>query len=94
MRLMDTRDDFPGPVNLGNPGEFTILELAKMVLELTGSKSELVYKPLPQDDPMQRKPDITLAGRELGWNPTIALQDGLKRTIDYFRNSGNSGSGS
>jgi UDP-glucuronate decarboxylase len=88
VRLMASGEHFPGPVNLGNPGEFTILELARMVLELTGSSSELVYAPLPQDDPMQRRPDITLAGRELGWQPTIALRDGLLRTIDYFRKSG------
>jgi UDP-glucuronate decarboxylase len=84
VRLMATGDHFPGPVNLGNPGEFTILELARMVLELTGSKSELVYQPLPQDDPMQRKPDISLAGRELGWQPAVPLREGLRRTIDYF----------
>jgi UDP-glucuronate decarboxylase len=84
VRLMATGDHFPGPVNLGNPSEFTILELARMVLELTGSKSELVYKPLPQDDPMQRKPDISLAARELGWQPTVPVREGLRRTIDYF----------
>jgi UDP-glucuronate decarboxylase len=84
VRLMATGEHFPGPVNLGNPGEFTILELARMVLELTGSKSELVYQPLPQDDPMQRKPDISLAGRELGWQPAVPLREGLRRTIDYF----------
>jgi UDP-glucuronate decarboxylase len=84
MRLMATGEHFPGPVNLGNPGEFTIRELARMVLELTGSKSELVYMPLPQDDPMQRKPDISLATRELGWQPTIPVQEGLRRTIAYF----------
>jgi UDP-glucuronate decarboxylase len=85
IRLMATPDGFTGPVNLGNPGEFTMVELAKKVLALTGSKSELVYKPLPEDDPMQRKPDIGLAARELGWKPTIPLDDGLRRTIDYFR---------
>src|SRR5687767_2240540 len=85
VRLMGTGEHFPGPVNLGNPGEFTILELAQMVLELTGSKSGLVYKPLPQDDPMQRKPDISLAGRELGWKPTIPVEEGLQRTIRYFQ---------
>jgi UDP-glucuronate decarboxylase len=88
VRLMGTDDDFTGPVNLGNPGEYTMLELARMVLELTGSKSELVYKPLPQDDPMQRKPDISLADRVLGWKPTVPVQEGLRRTIEYFRNSG------
>ena len=85
IRLMATPDGFTGPVNLGNPGEFTMVELAKKVLALTGSQSELVYKPLPEDDPMQRKPDIGLAARELGWKPTIPLDDGLRRTIDYFR---------
>jgi UDP-glucuronate decarboxylase len=85
VRLMGTGDEFPGPVNLGNPGEFTILELARMVLELTGSRSELVYRPLPQDDPMQRRPDISLAGRHLGWKPTVAVQEGLRRTIEYFQ---------
>jgi UDP-glucuronate decarboxylase len=85
VRLMATSDEFTGPVNLGNPGEFTILDLARMVLELTGSKSELVYKPLPQDDPMQRKPDISLAERVLGWKPTVPVQEGLRRTIEYFR---------
>ncbi len=83
-RLMATGEHFPGPVNLGNPGESTIRELARVVLELTGSKSELVYKPLPQDDPMQRRPDISLAARELGWQPTIPVQEGLRRTIAYF----------
>jgi UDP-glucuronate decarboxylase len=86
--LMATSEHFTGPVNLGNPGEFTILELAKMVLELIGSKSELVYKPLPQDDPMQRQPEISLAERELGWKPTVPVQEGLRRTIEYFRKSG------
>jgi UDP-glucuronate decarboxylase len=84
VRLMATGDDFAGPVNLGNPGEFSILELARMVLGLTGSKSEIVHKPLPQDDPMQRKPDISLAARELGWRPTVPVQEGLRRTIEYF----------
>jgi UDP-glucuronate decarboxylase len=84
VRLMATADHFPGPVNLGNPEEFAIGELARMVLELTGSKSKLVYKPLPQDDPMQRKPDISLAARELGWQPTVPVQEGLRRTIAYF----------
>lgn len=83
-RMMNSRDGFTGPVNLGNPGEFTMLELAEKVLELTGSKSKIVYKPLPQDDPMQRKPVIDLAEKELGWKPEIMLEDGLKRTIAYF----------
>jgi UDP-glucuronate decarboxylase len=72
-------------VNLGNPGEFTILELATMVKELTGSKSEIVFRPLPQDDPVRRCPDIALAKAKLHWEPTIPLRDGLTRTIDYFR---------
>jgi UDP-glucuronate decarboxylase len=71
-------------VNLGNPGEFTILELATMVKELTGSKSEIVFQPLPQDDPVRRRPDITLAKAKLGWEPSIHLRDGLERTIAYF----------
>jgi UDP-glucuronate decarboxylase len=85
VRLMATDDGFTGPVNLGNPGEFTILELAKKVIALTGSKSELVYRPLPEDDPMQRKPDISLAARKLSWRPGIALDEGLKKTVSYFR---------
>ena len=83
--LMDSDDDITGPVNMGNPGEFTMLELAEKVLSLTGSKSKLVYKPLPGDDPKQRKPDITLAWKLFGWKPEIDLEEGLKRTIAYFR---------
>ncbi len=84
VRLMATEDDFTGPVNTGNPGEFTILQLAENVLELTGSKSELIFKPLPQDDPKQRCPDITLAKEKLGWEPKISLREGLVPTIAYF----------
>lgn len=84
IRLMDSREAFTGPVNLGNPGEFTILELAEKVIELTASKSKLVFKPLPEDDPMQRQPDITLAKNELGWEPEIPLEKGLIKTINYF----------
>ena len=85
VRMMDTRDEFTGPVNIGNPGEFTMLELAKKVIELTGSNSKIVFQPLPQDDPRQRKPDISLAHSELqGWEPQIKLEDGLKKTIAYF----------
>ncbi|CAK8721530.1 MAG: UDP-glucuronate decarboxylase [Candidatus Electronema aureum] len=84
IRLMATEDDFTGPVNTGNPGEFTILQLAENVLELTGSKSELIFKPLPQDDPRQRRPDITLAKEKLGWEPKISLREGLLPTIAYF----------
>jgi UDP-glucuronate decarboxylase len=85
LRMMDSEKGFHGPVNLGNPGEFTMLELAEKVLRLTDSRSRLVHKPLPQDDPRQRKPDITLAKAKLDWRPTVALEDGLKETIAYFR---------
>lgn len=83
-RLMNT-EDFTGPVNIGNPGEFTMLELAKKVIELTGSSSKLVYRPLPSDDPLQRKPVIELAKEKLNWAPTIMLEEGLKKTIEYFK---------
>ena len=87
VRMMHTDDDFTGPVNIGNPGEFTMLELAEMVLRLTGSHSRIVFKPLPADDPHQRQPNIDLAREKLGgWQPTVSLEDGLNRTIDYFRN--------
>ena len=85
VRLMNSRDGFTGPVNIGNPGEFTIKELAEIVIELTGSSSKLIYKELPQDDPTQRRPDITLAKKELDWEPTIQLREGLMSTIEYFR---------
>ncbi len=85
IRMMNSREGFTGPVNLGNPGEFTMLELAQKVIDLTGSKSKIVYLPLPQDDPTQRKPVIDLAKKELGWEPTIPLDEGLSRTIDYFK---------
>jgi UDP-glucuronate decarboxylase len=85
LRLMATGDDFTGPVNLGNPVELPVKELAERIIKLTGSSSTLVYKPLPQDDPTQRCPDITLARSKLGWEPTVPLETGLKRTIDYFR---------
>ncbi len=86
LRMMATPDDFPGPVNLGNPGEFTIKELAEQVVEQTGSASEIVQtRPLPEDDPIQRQPDITLAKDNLGWEPTIALQEGLMSTIQWFQ---------
>ncbi|MBL8029119.1 MAG: GDP-mannose 4,6-dehydratase, partial [Fibrobacteres bacterium] len=84
IKMMNT-DGFVGPVNLGNPGEFTMIELAKKVIELTGSKSQLVKEPLPADDPKQRKPDISLAKSKLGWEPKIPLQEGLAKTIEYFR---------
>ena len=85
MRLMATPDSFTGPVNLGNPTEFTILELARRVISLTNSRSEIVLRPLPQDDPLQRKPDISLAMQQLLWRPRISLDEGLRRTVSYFR---------
>lgn len=85
IRLMNSDDSFTGPVNIGNPGEFTMLELAQKVIDLTGSSSKLVFMPLPQDDPLQRQPDISLAKKELNWEPTIALEEGLKKTIAYFK---------
>jgi UDP-glucuronate decarboxylase len=85
LRMMDSEKGFFGPVNIGNPGEFTMRELAEKVLRLTGSKSRLVNKPLPPDDPKQRKPDIALATSKLGWTPKVNLEDGLKETIAYFR---------
>lgn len=84
VRMMATEDSFIGPVNVGNPGEFTIKELAEKVIEMTGSRSKLLYKPLPADDPAQRKPDIALAQEKLGWAPKICLEEGLKKTIAYF----------
>jgi UDP-glucuronate decarboxylase len=84
VRLMDTADDFTGPVNMGNPNEFTIKELAEKIIDLTGSGSKLINKPLPADDPIQRQPDISLAKEKLGWEPKIELQEGLKNTISYF----------
>jgi len=86
IRMMATRADFTGPVNIGNPGEFSMLELAQKVIALTGSKSQLIFKPLPQDDPRQRRPDISLAKSELAWQPSIQLEEGLKKTISYFTN--------
>jgi UDP-glucuronate decarboxylase len=85
IRMMNGPDDFIGPVNLGNPSEFTIRELAELVIELTGSKSKLVKQPLPEDDPTRRQPDITLARGKLDWEPKIALRDGLKKTIEWFQ---------
>lgn len=85
VRLMNTGHDVTGPVNVGNPGEFTMLELAQAILAITGSGSTIDYRPLPQDDPKQRQPDIGLARRELGWEPTIALDQGLRSTVEYFR---------
>lgn len=85
IRMMNSRCGFTGPVNLGNPGEFTMMELAELVIKTTGSKSKLVHKPLPEDDPAQRKPIIDLAKRELGWEPTVPLAEGLTPTIEYFK---------
>ncbi|HAN96921.1 MAG TPA: NAD-dependent dehydratase [Planctomycetaceae bacterium] len=85
MRLMAAEDDLVTPVNIGNPHEFTIRQLAEQVIELTGSRSELVHRPLPQDDPTQRRPDISLARRRLGWEPKIELREGLTKTIEWFR---------
>lgn len=85
LAMMASPADFTGPVNLGNPGEFTIGELAEKVLRLTHSRSVLVFKPLPSDDPKQRQPDITLAGEKLDWKPIVCLEDGLKKTIEYFK---------
>jgi UDP-glucuronate decarboxylase len=86
IRTMDTADDFTGPVNVGTPTEFTIRALAEQILELTGSKSKLVFNPLPSDDPRQRQPDIALAKRVLNWSPKVGLKEGLERTVAYFRN--------
>ena len=84
LRLMQSSDDFTGPVNLGNPVEFDMIELAEQVKELTNSKSEIIYEPLPEDDPRQRQPDITLAKNKLGWEPKVPLREGLEKTITYF----------
>ena len=86
VRLMNSRDGFTGPVNIGNPGEFTIRELADLVIKLSGSSSKIVEKPLPSDDPVRRRPVIDLAKQELDWEPHIPLEEGLKKTIEYFRN--------
>jgi UDP-glucuronate decarboxylase len=84
IQLMNTSDDFTGPVNIGNPIEFTIKELAEKIIDLVNSKSEITYKDLPSDDPIQRRPDISLAKDKLGWSPTIQLEEGLNKTIPYF----------
>ena len=86
VRMMDTEDDFTGPINIGNPNEFPVLELVERVIRMTGSTSKIVFKPLPTDDPKQRQPDIKLAKEKLGWQPTVELEDGLKRMIEYFKN--------
>ena len=84
VSMMNAPDDFIGPVNLGNPAEYTMMELAGKILELTNSKSKIVFKPLPEDDPVRRKPDISLAKEKLSWEPHVSLEEGLKKTIDYF----------
>jgi UDP-glucuronate decarboxylase len=85
IRMMNSPDEFTGPVNLGNPEEYRILELAEKIIRLTKSRSKIVFKPLPQDDPLQRKPDITLAKTKLQWHPKTPLEEGLEKTIDYFK---------
>ncbi len=85
IKLMNSPDDFTGLVNLGNPVEFSILELAQKVIELSGSKSKIVYKPLPQDDTVRRCPDITVAEKKLGWQPKMSLEVGLRKTVEYFQ---------
>jgi UDP-glucuronate decarboxylase len=85
VRMMNSEDGFTGPVNIGNPGEFTMLQLAETVLKLSGSKSKIIYQSLPSDDPKQRQPNIELAKAKLGWEPKVNLEDGLKETIAYFR---------
>ena len=84
FKMMNSPDDFTGPVNLGNPEEYRIIELAKKIIELTGSRSRIIFKPLPQDDPRRRRPDITLARAKLGWEPSTPIEEGLKKTIHYF----------
>ena len=87
IKMMASRNDFTGPLNIGNPNEFTILELAEKIIKLTGSKSKIIKMPLPPDDPMQRRPDISLAKKELNWVPSVQLEEGLMKTIDYFRST-------
>lgn len=86
VTMMDTPAEFTGPINIGNPEEFTMLELAELILRLSESNSKLKYKPLPSDDPRQRQPDISLAKQHLGWKPKVSLEDGLRETINYFKN--------
>ena len=87
MAMMASDDEITGPINLGNPGEFTIAQLAALVIKLTGTTSSITSLPLPQDDPVRRQPDITRAKQQLGWEPTIALEEGLNSTIEYFRST-------
>ena len=84
--MMNTEDEFTGPINLGNPNEFPVLELAERIISMPGSSSKIVFKSLPDDDPKQRQLDITLAKEKLGWQPTVELEEGLKRMIEYFKN--------
>ena len=86
IKLMNNNDNFIGPVNLGNPQEFTILNFAELIIKLTNSNSEIIFKELPKDDPIQREPDISLAKEKLNWEPTVGIEDGLKATIEYFEN--------
>ena len=86
IRMMDSRKGFTGPVNLGNPNEFTMIRLAELIIKLTNSKSKMVYMPLPQDDPLQRKPVIECAKKELDWEPEISLEEGIRKTIKYYSN--------
>ena len=85
IRMMNNPQKFIGPVNLGNPNERSILDFAKLIIEMTGSKSQIIYRPLPQDDPVQRKPDISLAKKELNWEPYTDIKTGLEKTIEYFK---------
>jgi UDP-glucuronate decarboxylase len=85
IKMMNTPESFTGPVNIGNPDEFRIIDLAEKIINLTGSRSKIVFKPLPQDDPKQRQPDISLAKSKLDWSPKVDLESGLKMTIDYFK---------
>ena len=85
VRLMNAGNNFIGPCNMGNPAEYSIMEIAEKIIRLTGTKSKIIYKPLPQDDPMQRQPDISIAKEKLGWEPTVPVEEGLKKTIEYFR---------
>ena len=85
VKMMNSKEGFTGPVNIGNPAEFTVKELADIIIDLTGSKSKLVYKPIPEDDPIKRKPIIEIAQNELEWKPLIKLEEGLKRTIEYLK---------
>jgi UDP-glucuronate decarboxylase len=85
IRMMNTPKGFTGPVNLGNPSEVSILELARLIIELVGSSSKMIFKPLPQDDPERRRPDISFAKEKLGWKPTVGLETGIRKTIEYFK---------